>query len=80
VAFDRYEWLWVDYLPLKHGVSFGLHIDWYGGRVDLHFGPWIASCGRIPIHLFRGKPIAVSWSYHLEHRWDDLEEYDRPRR
>ena len=83
--FERYNFFWVDYLPVKHGISFGVHLDWLGGRLDFHLGPWIVSAGRIPIYQFKEKKIAVSASYHRDRVKSETSyvpspHYDRPRR
>jgi hypothetical protein len=82
--FEHYSLFWVDYLSIRHGISLGIHLDWLGGRLDFHLGPWIVSVGRIPIYEFRGKRIAVSASYHRDkvrsETYVPSPHYDRPRR
>jgi hypothetical protein len=77
--------IYLDYLPISHGISFGAHLDLIGLRLDIHFLCFVLSIGKIPIYYFpdggkHGKSIAVSRSYHEQQVAHRVEAYEKPRR
>jgi hypothetical protein len=81
--FAGYRWFWIEALPWKWGVSFGVHWAW-PWRLDLHFLHWIVCIGRVPVYRFwskqhpEGRLCSVSDSYHCAMRrpWRPAKSFD----